>query len=279
MNGLFEKFARIASLSVVGLGIFIHATTAKSQQSAANSSAAHESTIGSISGISFSELKNTVISKISGAKARVWLTSDYLTDGDVVGALHLAKYRKIDVKVLLGRRKANAYMSRLRFLKEQNIPTAIKPSGFPITSGSAILSDDQLYLINGDLDFRTNQNNFKVTPGSSADTATYTRAFDLAIHGKFGRGNFQATATPVPQVGERRPAQRGRLAPYSPGTSASKWQQPSRPKQPANTNGAYRYSNQGNARPEGIPNRLPKVLKWQEVERQRKRQQAQDGRQ
>src|SRR4051812_1521271 len=62
---------------------------------------------------SFSDLRNEVLDYISGATQRIWLVTPYLTDGEIVSALYVAQYRKLDVKVLLGRGKANSYMSRL----------------------------------------------------------------------------------------------------------------------------------------------------------------------
>src|SRR5690348_2584680 len=64
----------------------------------------------------FSDLRADVLDLISAATQRLWLTTDYLTDGEIVSALYIAQYRKLDVKVLLGRAKANVYMSRLNYL-------------------------------------------------------------------------------------------------------------------------------------------------------------------
>lgn len=228
--------------------------------------------------MSFSEMRNAVVSKISAARSRVWLTTDYLTDGDVAAALHLAKYRKLDVKVLLGRRKVNAYMSRVRFLKEQGITTILRPQSFPTGTGSAILSDNHLHIINGDLDFRSNQQNFKIETATPEMTRQYIAAFEQAA-----AGTPEVRATPQPNVGKPRPNQPGRLAPYSPGNKRQRSVDSSTPAAPKSTqsegaNGIYHYTNRRNSRPEGIPNRLPKVLKWKEIERQRNRQQPPNGR-
>jgi hypothetical protein len=80
---------------------------------------------------SFSKMRFEVLNLVGAAKTRIWLVTDYLTDGEVVSALFLARYRKLDVKVLLGKKKAYSYMSRLGYLRQQNIPVYIKPNNFP----------------------------------------------------------------------------------------------------------------------------------------------------
>src|SRR5688572_28404829 len=80
-----------------------------------------------ISFTTFAELRAYMLDAISGASKRIWLTTDYLTDGEIVSALYVARYRKLDVQVLFGRAKANFYMSRLAYLKNQNIPVFLQP--------------------------------------------------------------------------------------------------------------------------------------------------------
>ena len=52
----------------------------------------------------FEELREEVLQIISKSQKRIWLTSDFLTDGDIVTALYFAKVRKPHVFVLLGQR-------------------------------------------------------------------------------------------------------------------------------------------------------------------------------
>src|SRR5262249_22068141 len=49
---------------------------------------------------SFGKLRLEVLNLIGQSKTRIWLTTDYLTDGEIVSALFVARYRKLDVKVL-----------------------------------------------------------------------------------------------------------------------------------------------------------------------------------
>ena len=78
----------------------------------------------------FSALRHRLLETIAGARQRVWLTSEYLTDGEIVTALYLAHYRKLDVKVLLGRVKAQSPLSRLNYLKQQKVPVWLLPDSF-----------------------------------------------------------------------------------------------------------------------------------------------------
>ncbi len=230
--------------------------------------------------VNFSELKNAVVSRISAANARIWLSTDYLTDGDVVAALHLAKYRKVDVQVLLGRQKATAYMSRLGFLKNEDIPTWIKPRNFMPAVQTAILSDSQLYFIDGDLDFMTTRGNFVLRTGTPAQAQEFGAAFQAAV-----AEGLEIEAPPVPAVG--RP---GRHRPSKALKDTRTWRPEDsnrpKPETPAAnppvsgrqaTDGSYRYGRNKQSRPEGIPNKLPKTLKWKEMEKIRSNQNGPDG--
>ncbi|MEY4629933.1 MAG: hypothetical protein RIQ81_53 [Pseudomonadota bacterium] len=230
---------------------------------------------------SFSELKNSIVNKISAASQRVWLATDFLSDGDIVSALHLAQYRKVDVRVLLGRAKANSYMSRLGALKNQNIPTMLKPPGFSPTGQSAILSDNQLYFIDGDLDFMTHRRTFVMRSGTKTESEDFATAFQSAVS-----EGLDASPSPVPTVG-RKPKNSNWGKAYVPPTGDSgsaKTEPRQNPGRRASTakplpeNGdgePYRYRRGGQGpRPEGIPNKLPKALKWKEIEKTRRNQEV-----
>ena len=235
--------------------------------------------------VNFSELKNSVVSKISAANDRVWLSTEFLTDGDVVGALHLAKYRNVDVQVLLGRQKANAYMSRLGFLKNQEIPTWIKPQKFMTAGQTAILSDHQLILIDGDLDFMTHRHNFVLRTATSAQALEFGAAFQAAV-----AEGLDVKPAPIPAVG-RRPGRNpsrnqdkatGKSMDHTPGRTAYP-DRGGRAYVPPAVAGSseeqpFKYGRNGHSRPEGIPNKLPKTLKWKDADKIRKNQPSPDGR-
>lgn len=199
---------------------------------------------------SFSALRSDILDFISGATSRVWMHSDYLTDGEIVTSLFVAKYRKIDVQVLLGRQKANAYMSRLNYLKNQNITVYLKPDSFKTPAVTAILSDNELVLIDGELDFMSRYKRFNVYRATEEQTKAYEAAFASAANLE-----LPAVANKVPLVGK--PSSATNTSNYKPvysGDSAKK-----------ESSGAYTYGRGGHARPDNVPTKLPRETKWQRV--------------
>ena len=112
---------------------------------------------------SFSELRNSILNIIGSAKKNVYVASYFLTDGEIVTALYLAKYRKLDVQVFLDFEKANHYMSRLSYLKRQKIPAFLAPKGLPLKKNTIIQVDDEIYISNSPLDYRTLKQQFTLT--------------------------------------------------------------------------------------------------------------------
>jgi hypothetical protein len=195
---------------------------------------------------SFAALRSDILDFISGANARVWMHSDYLTDGEIVTSLFVAKYRKLDVQVLLGKRKANAYMSRLNYLKGQNITVYLKPDTFKTEAISAILGDDELVFIDGELDFMSRYKKFNVYIASKEQTVAYQAAFAQAAGLE-----VPAVPAPMPLVGR----------PSAPSNSASSY----KPVYSGNKEGTYTYGRGREPRPTGVPAKLPKETKWQKA--------------
>jgi hypothetical protein len=195
---------------------------------------------------SFSALRNAVLEHVSGATQRIWLVSDYLTDGEIVTALNVAQYRKLDVKVLLGRAKANAYMSRLSYLKNQSIPVFLKPDTFKPGAATVILADSTLLKIDGELDFLSKYKKYTVSAGDQAQAQAFATGFA-------GAASLQVPAipAPIPMVGRPSPG-RGRV--YAPQPSARYGNNP---------DGAYTYGGRAQPRPDTLPGKLPKQLKYQ----------------
>lgn len=129
----------------------------------------------------FSELRRNVLNYISSAKARVWLATDYLTDGEIVAALYVAQYRKLNVKVLLNKKRANSYMSRLRYLKRQKISVFIKPRNFPSKYPTLLIIDNSSYEISGNLNFLDKRKQFKIINNGANKIYTFSKAFNEAI--------------------------------------------------------------------------------------------------
>lgn len=129
----------------------------------------------------FATMRDELLKHISGAKQRVWLVSDYITDGEVVGSLHVAKYRKIDVAVLLGRPKLNAYLSRLNYLQKNGIVAGIRPGKFPFNDPTLLLVDKALYKIDSDLNFLTHRGRFRIVAAEPEEADMFIAAFLPAV--------------------------------------------------------------------------------------------------
>ena len=81
------------------------------QTRAASSSQAPQSPQTSPSFVSrdfseFTELRNQILNLMGLAQNRIVIVTDFLSDGEISTALFLAKYRKIQVRVFLGQKKA-----------------------------------------------------------------------------------------------------------------------------------------------------------------------------
>ncbi len=57
--------------------------------------------------VPYTQIKRCATDLIGRAQERVWVATSYFTDGDVLASLHIAKFRKVDVRVLLEARTAN----------------------------------------------------------------------------------------------------------------------------------------------------------------------------
>jgi hypothetical protein len=200
----------------------------------------------------FDELRHNVLELIGSSKRRIWLITDYLTDGDVVSALFLAKYRKVDVKVFLGRHKQNQYLSRLSYLKQQNIPVFTRPEhGF--VAPTLVFVDQKLYTINRDLNSLARIGQAQIAQASPADVKNFVSWFRDALEYP-----EPAVVRPEIQVGRsrNRPADSRRTSPAEADTPVSRYD--------GEADGSYNYDRSSLSRraPEGVPTQLPKVPVW-----------------
>ena len=78
----------------------------------------------------FASFRQEILNLVGTAQTRIWLTTDFISDGEIVSALYLGKYRKLDVLTMLGKKKANSYMSRLNFFKAQGMDVYMRPQDF-----------------------------------------------------------------------------------------------------------------------------------------------------
>ena len=201
----------------------------------------------------FDELRHNVLELIGSSKRRVWLITDYLTDGDVVSALFLAKYRKVDVKVFLGRTKQNQYLSRLSYLKSQNIPVFTRPEhGF--IAPTLVFVDHKLYTINRDLNSLARIGQAQISQASPADVKNFVSWFRDALEYPEA-----AIVRPEMQIGRsrKRPAESSPGEPADAETPLSRYE--------GEADGSYNYDRSSLSRraPEGVPTQLPRVPVWQ----------------
>ncbi|WP_141735873.1 phospholipase D-like domain-containing protein [Oligoflexus tunisiensis] len=201
----------------------------------------------------FDELRHNVLELIGSSKKRVWLITDYLTDGDVVSALFLAKYRKVDVKVLLGRSKQNQYLSRLSYLKAQDIPVFTRPEhGF--VAPTLVFVDQKLYTINRDLNSLAHIGQAQIAQASPADVKNFVSWFRDTLEYP-----VPAVVRPEMQVGRsrNRPAESRRSSPVAEETPVSRYD--------GEPDGSYNYDRSSLSRrpPEGVPTQLPRIPVWQ----------------
>ncbi len=211
---------------------------------------------------SFSELRAEVLNVIGGTARRLWLTTDYLTDGEIVTALYVAQYRKVDVRILLGRAKASSYMSRLNYLKNQNIPVFLRPDNFKPKSASTILSDDKLIEIDGELDFMSKYKKFNLSVAEPATAQEYAAAFSTAA-----AQQIPASQRPMPLVGKQKtPWPQADTPPPQPAVKARLPVVGERTVRDSTGDDAdaYIYTRKQMPRPDGVPIKLPKELKWQQ---------------
>lgn len=203
----------------------------------------------------FVTLKKDLMGILSSAKERIWLVSDFVTDGDTVAALYVAQYRKVNVQVLLGRRKANSYMSRLGFFKRQNVPVFLKPDRFSFKSPTSILVDKKLYFVDAEMDFLVPNRHPIMREGSDEEAVKFEQDFISAF-----KEALPATPKPVREVGriappENRVRARPSKAIYS----------------PEEATGSYSHEHvTPGARPPGVPTKLPKETIWQQKTKDQK---------
>ena len=208
---------------------------------------------------SFADLRNELLNDMGGATKRIWIVTDFFTDGELVSALYVAQYRKLDVQVLLGRAKANHYMSRLNYLKNQNIPVFLKPDSLKPGRPTAILCDDKLLLVDGELDFLAKYKKYTVETQEGDAADRFAAAFAAGANLK-----VPAVARQMPLVG--RGVAKGRV--YSPGSAGGAAMSAPTYSAPHEA-GVYFYDHKRAPKPAGVPAKLPKGLKTDELERER----------
>ena len=232
----------------------------------------------------FSGLRSEILTMIGGATKKIWITTDFLTDGEIVSSLYIAQYRKVQINILLGRERATNILSRLSYLKQVNIPVALRPRGFYPASPTMMLIDDKLFSINSNLDYMAKLQRLRITQVTAEEATSYETSFEAAIN-----NNTAPDARPLPQVGHaggRKTRSRqgnGSNNPIQTNTiGGDKTENPtSTPSGEAShdapaagtlsADGAYRYRPVKDRPINGIPTKLPRNTIIQDRQRERAR--------
>ena len=223
----------------------------------------------------FPELRTALIGMIGGATTRLWMSTTFLSDGEIVSSLFIAQYRKVNIQVLLGQSRATNVFSRLSYLKQVNIPVGITPKQFYPAYPTIILIDDKLITINSSMNNLEKMRSFTIS----------TLAPDLvpAFEGSFlaaASGNKAPNAVQLPLVGRKnaRPSWHTTSggatgSPIStssiPAAPATSPRVEPRPTGTTSADGSYRYSASPDRPERGIATKLPRTTILQERTRSR----------
>lgn len=223
----------------------------------------------------FSNLRADLLARIGGASKQILIATNFLTDADIVSSLYIAQYRKVQISVLLGRDRASHILSRLGYLKQVNIPVALRPVSFYSEWPTIMMLDDKLFSINSELDYLSKSKTFVIKPIDGSLNPAFEKAFQEAALNK-----DTPTVKPLPLVGGQYKGGKGRRlhqpSAQSPDPSSEQAsnpiQMPSKDAEIGGTTGAdgvYRYRRVKDRPGAGVPTKLPKMTLREELERQR----------
>lgn len=197
----------------------------------------------------FSDFRHKILELIGGAKRQVLLTTSLFTDGEIVTALYLAKYRGVAVKVFLGHEKANNYLSRLHYLKRQKIDTYLTDKSFPNQDGTVLIIDRQVFVSENPLDFKAQSMTYALMQPTQRQIVGIVKSLQSAL-----KSPKPAIPIPLPRV--RKKARRGRI--FSPPLQVQG-------REKAVGKGGYNYDHNSSGKkiPDGLPTALPSKTKYQ----------------
>lgn len=217
---------------------------------------------------SFKDARIEFLNLMGLGQKRIWLATDFLSDGEIVAALYLAKYRNVDVQVILGRGRMNHPMSRASTLRRQGIPVYGRPSSFPFKSQTALMIDNELYVLDHDLDYRSARPYLTLKGQRPHDITQYQESFAAVIQ--------QPVPTqPVPAPDVYRPSEQAPEPPpvREPVAGAKNRPKNTRPDYTGSPDGVYNYnyskSNRSWKAPEGAVRRLPKSTVFELKQKQK----------
>ncbi len=192
----------------------------------------------------FDDLRHNILELIGTSRKRVWLFTDYLTDGEIASALFLAKYRNLDVKVYLGRDLLSAPQSRFPYLRGQSVPVYLRPrNGYTVST--LLMVDQHLYGFNRDLNGFNRVGGADILQASPADVKAFV--------------GWLRDIMENPEIAYPKPRKGG----YT-------------PKEPfqGDSEGSYNYDRKGGGWRKPPPDairELPRVPRWKLIEEMRKK--------
>lgn len=122
----------------------------------------------------FDGLRDALLTEIAAAKRRVWLISEFVSDHDIALSLYIAKFRKLDVQVILGRERLTGFLSQHRYLASHQVPIKVMAGVYRPT---LLVCDRKVLRINSDLDLLSEQRSFTM----SRVQAKHFKQFDSLI--------------------------------------------------------------------------------------------------
>ena len=105
----------------------------------------------------FEGLRDALLTEIGAAKRRVWLISEFVSDHDIALSLYIAKFRKLDVQVILGQERLAGFLSQHRYLASHQVPIKVMAGVYRPT---LLVCDNRVLRINSDLDLFNEQRSF-----------------------------------------------------------------------------------------------------------------------
>lgn len=217
----------------------------------------------------FAAARSEILTLIGGATQNIRIVTDFLSDGEIVSALYIAQYRKVNVQVLLGPGRATSALSRLNFLKAQNIPVWLRPRSFMSSHPTVLLVDQNLYALNAELDYMARHRKFTLATLPAHQIPDFEQNFQTAAS-----TGFSPTPKPTPLVGRsgsgggRKGARQNQAVqetdPYDTSTNTEH----DGFQMNKNRDSHYRYSRQKDRPSTGVPTKLPKNTILQDREQQ-----------
>lgn len=186
---------------------------------------------------SYEGLGHRLMGLIGSSQKRVWIKTTYLTDQHLVTGLKLAKFRGVDIRVILDSKKARYYMSRYRDLLKDGISTKITKGKW--SNPTSILVDGKIYSLSIPLNSKVTTRFITMRPAPSSSIAMFERDFSSLRRTKNVRRS-------------------------SPKNSVSKPVRRSSTKGAKSKQSVYTYTNKKETAPSGVQTKLPKKTKWQQ---------------